>query len=114
MTMLQTFDDRDVTQCAIRITRAGDGLSASLDAAPVELHHGEEVYVVLRCNVTKVTLEGVRDTDLLRRVHTLAAQFGTIVDEKSVHKVMDQARQRVEAALGVQRIPGVDEPDDEG
>lgn len=106
---LQPFDDRDVTQCAIRITRAGDGLSASLDAAPVELHHGEEVYVVLRCDVSKVSLERVKDTDLLRRVHTLAANFGTIVDEKSVHKMLDTARRQVEAALGVSRLPGVDD-----
>lgn len=106
---LQPFDDHDVTEVAIRIVRAGDGLSDALDAAPVELHHDETVYVVLRCTVTKVTHEQVKDSDELRRVHTLSTTFGTIVDEPSARKVLDAARRRIEDASGVQRIPGTDD-----
>lgn len=110
---LQPFDGAEVTECAVRIVRAGDGLSEALDAAPVELHHNATVYVLLRCAVTKVTHEQVKDSPELRRVHTLAATFGTIVPEAAARKTLDQARRNIEQHAGVQRIPGTDTSGDE-
>jgi len=106
--MLKPFGDRDVTECAIRIVRTGDGLSEALALEPVELDHDETVHVVLRCAVTKVTYEQIKDSDDLRRVHTLAATLGTLVDEDTVGVILDAVQRASEQAAGVQRIPGTD------
>jgi len=106
---LTPFDGREVTECALRITNAGDGLSESLDAGPVELHQGDVVFLVLRGTVAKIGFEPVKDTDELRRLHTVKATFGTIVDEGAVRKILDATRKAIEDAKGVQRIPGVDD-----
>ena len=106
---LHPFGDRDVTECAVRIVGAGDGLSESLDTAPVELDHGQIVHIVLRCAVTKVAYEQVKDSDELRRVHTVRANFGTIVDDGAARKILDASRKAIEQARGVERLPGTDE-----
>jgi len=106
---LKPFGEHDVTQCAVRIVNTGDGLSESLDTAPVELDHGETVYVVLRGAITKVTYEQVKDTEELRRVHTIRANFGTIVDQRVAREVLDTTRRQIEEAHGVERIPGLDD-----
>lgn len=102
---LEPFGERDVTECAVKIVNTGDGLSEALDIAPVELDHGQTVHVVLRGTVTKITYEQVKDTDELRRVHTIKATFGTLVDEPAARKVLDTARRKIETAAGVQRLP---------
>lgn len=112
MTVLTPFDDHDVTETTVRIVGAGDGLSEALEVAPVELHHGERVHIVLRGEVTKITYEPVKDSDELRRVHTIRASFGTIVDAKVVTKVLDAQRKAIEAHRGVSRLPGVDDDGD--
>jgi hypothetical protein len=106
--MLSPFDDRDVTETAVRITGAGTGLQESLDIAPVELHLGDRVHIVLRGEVRQVTYETVKDSDELRRVHVISTKFGTIVDEPAVRKVLDAQRKAIEQAKGVVQLPGVD------
>jgi len=104
--MLTEFEDHFVVSSGIRIHRAGDGLSDAMEIAPVELHHGDTVHIVLRCRVTRVAYEPVKDSDTeLVRVHTLKAVTGTIVDEKLVHKVLEEHRQAVDKAKGVERLP---------
>ena len=95
---LQPFEGLDVIQSGIRIVRAGDGLSAALAAGPVELHQGDEVYVLLKCEVTKITHETIKDVDALRWVHTLGALLGTIVDA-----IEAQKKRNLEAA-GVREL----------
>lgn len=102
---LQPYEERDVVACSIKIVSAGDGLSAALTVDPVELHHGEIVHVVLQCEVAKVTYEPVKDLDVLRRVHTLRAQFGTLVDEAFAKAVLAEQRLIIERAQGVERLP---------
>jgi hypothetical protein len=106
---LKPFGDHDVTECAIRIINTGDGLSESLDVAPVELDHGETTYVILRGAITKVTYEQIKDSDELRRVHTIRANFGTIVDETAARAILDPTRRAIEEKHGVERIPGLDD-----
>jgi hypothetical protein len=103
---LEPFGDHEVVECALKIVNTGDGLSESLDVAPVELDHGQVVHVVLRGVVTKVTYEQVKDSDELRRVHTVRANFGTIVDERAAKKVLAGARRSIEQAHGVHPLPG--------
>lgn len=108
---LKPFGDRDVTECAVRIINTGDGLSESLDVAPVELDHDDQTFIVLRGMVTKVSYEQIKDSDELRRVHTIKANFGTLVDAKVAGKILDGARRKIEDARGVQRIPGTVDDD---
>jgi hypothetical protein len=108
MSTLTPFDDREVTETTVRIVGAGDGLSESMEVEPVELHHGQRVHVVLRGEVTKITYEPTKDGDELRRVHTIRAVFGTLVDEAAVRKVLDAQRKAIDKAHGLARLPGVD------
>lgn len=112
MTNLNTFDGKDVVTTSVQITNAGNGLSSALTVEPTEFHHGDIVCVVLRCEVTKVGFVPVKDTDRLARVHTLRAGDATIVDETMVKEVLDAQRRKIEAAQGIQRLPGVDSDPD--
>ena len=116
---LSPFEDRDVAEASIKVTNAGDGLSEALGIEAAEFHQGDRVYVVLETTVAKVTYEPIKDTEELRRVHTLRAGVGAIVDEALVRKVVEEQRHANtlarEAAAGVSRIPGVDaDADTEG
>lgn len=110
---LTAYEGADVVQSTIRITRAGDGLSDGLNVDPVEYHLGDKVYVVLECAVTRVAHEPVKDTEVLKRVHTLAAEMGTIVGREIVSAVLDEQRVKIEKARGVERLP-MGEVDDDG
>ena len=112
MTLLHPCGDRDVVESAIRIVGAGDGLSAALELEPGELELDDGVQVVLRCTVTKAPLEPIKDSDEARRVHTLRATFGSIVDEKAARKLLDVTRKAIETASGVQRLAGVADDDE--
>ncbi len=48
---LTSFDGRDVIKTTIAITKAGDGLSDALKVDPQEFSLGDEVVVVLKCEV---------------------------------------------------------------
>ena len=108
MTTLTPFDDRDVVETTVRIVGAGDGLSEALNVDPVELHLGDRVHVVLRGEVTAINHKPVKDSDELRREHTIRASFGTLVDEAVVRKVLDTQRKAIDKARGLARLPGVD------
>jgi hypothetical protein len=108
MTTLTPFDDHDVVETTVRIVGVGDGLSEALEVEPVELHHGQIVHIVLRGEVTKITYEPTKAGDELRRVHTVRASFGTIVDQTVVRKVLDAQRKAIDKAKGVNRLPGID------
>ena len=97
---LQPFEGRDVLTASMRITRAGDGLSTALSIAPIELHIGDELYVLLACEVVEVGVRPIKDTDVLVRRHTLRAGVGTLVDGKWAAKAIDDQRRRNLEAIG--------------
>jgi len=105
MTTLKPYEDREVVQSTIRVVNAGDGLSQAMSVDPAEYHLGETVHVVLECEVVKVTYDEISDTDVLRRVHTLRAGTGTIVEPKLVTEVLEAQRIAIERAKGVERLP---------
>ena len=110
--MLNAFEDRDVVQASMRITRAGDGLSTALRIALVEYHPGAKVYVLLECEVGRISYEPIKDTDALRRVHTLVAGVGTIVDgEWALDAIAKQTKANL-AAAGVHELFDEDEDGD--
>jgi hypothetical protein len=89
----------------MRITRAGDGLSTALEIAPAEYHPGQTLHVLLEVEVGRISYEPIRDTDALRRVHTLVAGIGTIVDGKWVRDAVAKQKRLNLEAVGVSELP---------
>ena len=115
MTTLTEHDGRDVEQASVRITHTGDGLSDAMTIEPREFHNGDDVYVVLATTCSRVSYETLKDSPdaAERRVHTLRATTGTVVDRELVESILDAHRLAVERAAGVQRLPlEHDDPDD--
>jgi hypothetical protein len=102
---LGTFDRREVIKSTIAVTNAGDGLSKAMGVEPQAMDLGDKVYVVLECEVAKVTFTEVDDTSKLARNHTLKAGDATIVDEDLVREHLDEQSRRIEEASGVHRLP---------
>lgn len=93
---LSSFEGRPVIRAAVRITRAGDGLSEALKFAPVALHHDDEVFFVLRGSVSQVNHKpDGADADELVRVHTVEAVEIAMVDESDVADLLAGAAERV-------------------
>lgn len=101
---LHPFEGRDVVQATIKVTRAGDGLSEALSIEPVEMRQGETVYLVIETEVDRVTFEPIKDTDVMRRVHTLRAGTATIVDAGFAGDVIEQQRKAIMSAKGVEEF----------
>lgn len=116
---LNRFDGRAVNGVTISLTNAGDGLSEGMKVEPVELHHGQRVYVVHECVVKRVTHDPADGWDIenpeapLVRGHVLRAGAAVIVDEDLVKGVVDEQKNRIrrarEAAVGVSGLPGTDD-----
>jgi hypothetical protein len=109
---LHPFEGRDVATAAIEIPNAGGGLQDAMKFAPMEFHHGDEVFVVMRCVVRKVRFDPVKDSDELARVHVFHAEEATFVDGDTVREaldsqraIIDRAKLAAEAEAGIQRIP---------
>ena len=110
---LSKFDGREVLNTTVAIRNAGDGLSKALGVDPVELHHGEDVYVVLHCTVDKVRFDPIKDAeDCLTRVHMLKAGDATMVDGDLVAEQLEAQARRIEEADGVHRLPFDDNEDE--
>lgn len=111
---LPKFEGRDVIRSAVQITKAGDGLSDALKMAPEALHYGDEVWFVLRGEVTKVNhVPASAGSEEMARVHVITTQEIARVEEADVGRLLAQARdahkRRVEEAQGIERIPGIDD-----
>jgi len=113
--MLKPFEDRDVVQSAAKVVNAGDGLSDAMTLEPVEYNVGDRVFLVLETVVSGVSYVPVKDTDVLKRVHTFRTQLGTVVAEKVVAKVLEDHRNAVDEARGRGQLPfeGGGDDDDE-
>lgn len=100
VSQLTPFDGLPVVRTTIAVTNAGDGLSDALGIDPQEFHHGQTVYVVLECEVTKVAHVPVdKDTPgILIRQHTLRAGTGTIVDADLVEEQVQRQAERIDTA----------------
>lgn len=113
MSELGVFEGQTVAAAVVKITRAGDGLSEALKLEPEAISQGEEVFLVLRGQVTRVGFEPVPKAEsYLRRVHTIEAREVARVGEKDVQALLDAEADRIkklrEEAEGVQRLPETD------
>lgn len=99
---LGAFDERPVFHTAIKVTKAGDGLSAALEVDPELLHLGERRFVVLETIVSKVEFVPIRGAPGVVRVHTLEARAGTMVDASLVEAELLDQQLRIEHAREAQ------------
>lgn len=106
MSDLSTIHTGEVREVAIQITRAGDGLSEALKAAPIALDHGEEVFYLLKGRVAKVGFTEVKPgSEDLVRVHTIVTQAITQVPSTLAEPILRDAavalREKLDQLAGV-------------
>lgn len=101
-TTLDPFEGQPVLSVGIEIPGAAGGLRESLKIDPLQLRHGERVFVVLETTVDKIRFDPVKDSDGWKRVHVLAAVQGMIVDASVVEAQLDENRRLIEAAKRAQ------------
>lgn len=120
---LPRFEGLPVSQAAVRITRAGDGLSEALKIAPKALELGDEVYYVLRGVVRQINHKEKDEGDPIIRVHTVEAVAITEVDPELAERLLDAAATELAKAKAAAEAPegqeqlgfsDADEPDDSG
>lgn len=110
---LPKYRGREVTRAAIKITKAGDGLSDALHVEPVVLDHNDQVYLVLRCEVIDVQhpFADKKARDALVRKCILETVDVAIVDESDVAELLIKNKDRVQR--GLDAIAGQGRLDDE-
>lgn len=102
---LKKYENREVVATTIKITRAGDGLSAALEIDPAELHHDETVYIALKCNVADVQYPRLKKgSKQLVRKHILETVEAVIVNGQIVAEALEAQRIKVEQAQGIERL----------
>lgn len=112
---LPSFEGLPVVRSAVRITRAGDGLSEALKLDPRALHRGEEVFFVLKGTVDQVNFRPVSQEEdgLLIRVHTVRASEIALVDAGQVEHFLQSERLRIkrlqDEAAAREPLPGIDD-----
>ena len=107
------FEGSPVVGSSFAVTGAGDGRSAARAVAPSELTHGEVVYVVMECEVTKVTFKPVPGAeDKMTRLHTLRAGTATLAPFSAVDEILTKIKADLQAAKdkaeGKQPLPSMD------
>lgn len=111
---LSQFEGRDVMQATVEVTNAGDGFSEALGIGPKELHLGEEVYLVIKTECVKVRYQELKDTNTLRRVHTLKASEGSEVEFELVKEVLEKQAAAIRKAKGTPTLLDDTDGDDDG
>lgn len=97
-TSLDPFEGQPVLSVGIEIPGAAGGLRESLKIDPVQLHHGEKVYVLLETTTDKIRFDPEKDEEGWKRVHVLAVEQGMLVDADLVAEHMAQQKARIAEA----------------
>jgi len=105
---LSSYEGRDVVQATIKVTNAGDGLSEAMSIEPIEMRHGETRYLLIEAEVTRVQYDELKDTDVLKRVHTLKAGTATLVDPEFAVELIEKQRKAIQSAKGVEEFDFTD------
>lgn len=104
---LNDFEGREVAAATIKVTA-----NFVLEPA-VEHQTGERLYVVVEADVATIGYEPIKDTDMLRRVHTLKTSTAAVIDRDVVIDVIQTQQRANEAAAGILRLDAID-ADSEG
>lgn len=93
---LPSFEGNAVKKAAVRITRAGDGLSAALEVEPRAYQIGEEVSFVLRGTVTQINHQQKDEDGPIVRTHTVTASGITEIEPELAEKLLAAAAEELE------------------
>lgn len=106
---LSAFEGLPVVAVGVEMPSAAGGLQEAMKFDPVEWHHGDEQYVVLRTTVKKVRHEPVDKEEFdgdQRRVHVLHVEEAFPIDADAVEDYVTTQRERIkklkDEAKGVQ------------
>jgi len=91
---LPLFEENAVANATVKITKAGDGLSAALKVRPEALQLGEDVYYVLAARVGKIA--HVDNDGVVTREHTVVTQAITAIDPTIAQKAIQSAAEETE------------------
>ena len=97
---LGKFEGRTVAAAKMTLTGTGDGLSQAMQIDPVVLHHGDEVYLVVKGVVADVRFPPVSGTESVARQHLVEA---TLEGQRRRHREM------IEAETGQGPLPGTED-----
>lgn len=94
-----TFEDHDVIGNDLR-------LSGRVTLGTESFHLGDEVTLAVRCEITKIHHEPVKDiADVVVRVHGITALEAAVVEDAAIELALRQARTAAERAAGIDRLP---------
>jgi hypothetical protein len=98
---LSQFEGRDVVDTKMKVTNAGDGLSAAMEVINAgELRLRQTVQLLLECEVSKITFEDASEGDGVVRIPTLKAGRATLITpDHELHGATVGALNKVTEAL---------------
>lgn len=96
---LGKFEGKKVVEVRMTVTKTGDGLSDAMHVDPIKLHHGDEVYVVIKGVVVNIQHPEVKDGSGLARLHVVRAVEAVVVDADLAEPQLAEQRDRIAAAV---------------
>ena len=110
--VLSTFEGADVIGTALILRNTGDGLSDSMEIAPVNLHVGDVIEFVGRAEVVGVRHDSAsKETSDLTRVHIARASLITLIESDEVDRLLDEHSTAIEKAKGIEKLPFGEKPE---
>jgi hypothetical protein len=108
---LPDFEGQAVAEIGVEISNAAGGLNESLKVEPLAWQHGDSLFVVLRCDITKIRFDPVKgNEDQLRRVHIMRATDAAVATPDIADKlesVINESRTKIQVAkAAAQQSPG--------
>lgn len=119
---LNDFEGQEVGRTTVQITNTGDGLSHAMAVEPQEFQVGDQVFMLVRTECTKVQFVADKDDVAapLERKHTFKASGCTVLPAEAVAMVKkhledqeDRVKRAIERASGIQRLGDPIEDDDD-
>lgn len=113
------FEGAEVIGIAIKLTNAGDGLSAAMKIDPTTLHHGDRVRVLVDGVVNRVQFDplavgkGELDFGRVTRVQQIKAEAAMLVDEKVGAKLMREHKAQLDKLRGQPQLDGMTDAESE-
>ena len=96
---LGNFEGRPIIATRMTVTNTGEGLTDAMTIDPMVLHHGDEVFLLMKGVVSDIRMPEVKGTEAVARHHVIRAVEATIVDEVLAEPVLAVQRQRLRDAI---------------
>jgi len=95
---LGEYRGRDIIRTSLTIRNTGDGLSEAMAIDPQVLEEGDEVYVLLQCEVVDHQHPLIKGTDCIELKQILRAGTATIVDADFAEAKIEAQAARIQRA----------------